>query len=240
MLRPFTFGEIREPSSWCWSWIDFWWRHRNHSHAPWWAKRYYGPLKDPPDFDNFTRTHARTACEGFMTRWFCGSRCAMRDGEEPAQLTFARRQDMTARAVCAAKYVYALVGELEDAQGLLDGLQAGVPALFSRRPTVPSRDIHVVSSRTPPSEAAARAIEEATAWDQTFYDATRTYMHTHRRHDWLIGSMATAILHAYQTEEASKTVVHWGSLETHPEEAPSEPEHEPDNEPELEGNPAPG
>ena len=124
MLRPFTFGEIREPSSWCWSWIEFWWRHRSHPHAPWWAKRYYGPLKDPPSFDNFTQIHARTACEGFMTRWFCGSRCAMLQGEEPAQLTFARRQDMTARAVCAAKYVYTLVGELEDAQGLLDGLQA--------------------------------------------------------------------------------------------------------------------
>ena len=89
----------------------------------------------------------------------------------------------------------------------------------------------VSSSRTPPSEAASRAIEEATAWDQTFYDATRTYMHTHRRHDWLIGSEAnrSAILHVAKSDEASKTVVHWGSLETQPEGEPLELEHEPDN-----------
>lgn len=175
--RPFVFGEMREPAKWCWSWIAFWWRHRTHPHAPLWAKRYYAPLRSAPDFNIFAQRHASEACELQMTRWFCGAACAPRASEMvPANISQARRREMRARAVCAVKYVYAAVGELEDAIGLLRRVQAREPSLFDKPVAMPKQDAHVRSSTTPPKPLTERVIAEATADDADFYAATRRFM----------------------------------------------------------------
>ena len=83
---------------------------------------------------------------------------------------------MRARAVCAVKYVYAAVGELEDAIGLLRRVQAREPSLFDKPVAMPKQDAHVRSSTTPPKPLTERVIAEVTADDADFYAATRRFM----------------------------------------------------------------
>lgn len=156
---PLVLGFIREPASWCVSYISFWWRHQQHSNAPRWTKlfvraRWYAVLRKggllKADLTEFVRVEAVRICPGLVVRWFCGHHAdCLASATASATHAAASPRDVNAsditaagtaetahspalrRALLEVEHAYAFVGVVEQLGRSLALLRVLLPGLLA-------------------------------------------------------------------------------------------------------------